>query len=420
MLGLIVSLSLGTEAIASEPKRPKADLAIVGAKIYSSPDASPIEDGIVLIRAGRISRVGPRSAISVPDGMRVINAQGSTLLPGFWNNHVHMMTPELLGAENAKAEVLQHALESMLTRWGFTTVFDLASSTDNTLILRDRVESGEVSGPKILTVGDPFYPKDGTPSYVRDYLKAHGAPNEEVSSPEEAATRARRQLARGTDGVKIFAGAVVGGKIGVLPMRLDIAQAVVTEGHRYDKPAFAHPASLAGLNIAIDSGVDVLAHTTAMDGGDKGGWSPELIARMRAHNMAVIPTLTLLEVEGKKVGESPELLAKAIRATTSEVHDYAAAGGEILFGTDVGYTDAFDPTEEYRLMATALGWRQILVSLTTAPAKRFGVAAHKGKIVRDMDADLVLLYSDPAQDPTAFARVRDTIRAGRVIWGADR
>ena len=59
-----------------------------------------------------------------------------------------------------------------------------------------------------------------------------------------------------------------------------------------------------------------------------------------------------------------------------------------------------------------------------APTYRFlqrpGFAAHKGPIAAGMDADLVLLNADPAQDPTAFARVRDTIRAGRVIWGTDR
>ena len=52
----------------------------------------------------------------------------------------------------------------------------------------------------------------------------------------------------------------------------------------------------------------------------------------------------------------------------------------------------------------ALDWRQILASLTTAPASRFGYAAHKGRIAKGMDADLVLLEGDPAQDLTAFAR----------------
>jgi imidazolonepropionase-like amidohydrolase len=141
---------------------------------------------------------------------------------------------------------------------------------------------------------------------------------------------------------------------------------------------------------------------------------------MREHNMALIPTMTLFEVEAKRNGEKPEDLAQLITVTTHEVKDYAAAGGQILFGTDVGYIDAFDTTEEYRLMSAALDWRKILTSLTTAPAERFGFAARKGRIAAGMDADLVLLNADPAQDPTAFARVRDTIQGGRVIWGADR
>jgi imidazolonepropionase-like amidohydrolase len=157
-----------------------------------------------------------------------------------------------------------------------------------------------------------------------------------------------------------------------------------------------------------------------MDGGGvPGGWSTELIARMRKHNMALIPTMSLFQVEAKKFGESSEDLAHAITMITTEVKNYAAAGGQILFGTDVGYTDAFDTTEEYRLMSAALDWRRILDSLTTAPAKRFGYTARKGRIAKGMDADLVLLNADPAQDPTAFARVRDTIRGGRVIWGND-
>lgn len=422
LIGLIASLiaGLGGDGWAAEPPHP---LAIVGARIYPAPDAAPIDDGIVIVRDGKIAEVGSRSAVAVPKTARVIDGRGAVLTAGFWNSHIHLMPPELLGAATAKAETLQAGLEAMLTRWGFTSVFDIASPTENALALRSRINSDELAGPMLLTVGAPFYPKDGTPIYVREYLKAHGSGNAEVSTPQEAAARARQQLDGGTDGVKLFAGAIVpmDGKIGVLPMRLDIAKAIVEEAHRHGKPTFAHPSNLAGMNVAIESGVDILAHTTTMDGGGvPGGWSPELIARLKARKMALIPTMTLFEVESKKFGGGPESLAHAIRMITAELHDYSAAGGQILFGTDVGYTDAYDTTEEYRLMSAALDWRQILTSLTTAPASRFGFAARKGRITKGMDADLVLLNADPAQDPTAFARVRDTIRSGRVIWGTDR
>jgi imidazolonepropionase-like amidohydrolase len=419
---LLLGLGLNAAADARDTAAPAAaSFAIVGAKLYSSPDTTPIEDSVVVVKRGRIVSAGSHANTLIPSGIRVLDARGAVLTAGFWNSHIHFMTPHLLKASTANAETLKGALQAMLTRWGFTSVFDLASSTDNTLALRRRIQSGEILGPMILTVGDPFFPKDGTPIYVRDFLKSQGWPSEEVATPQEAAARAARQLDRGTDGVKIFAGAIVGGKIGVLPMPIDIAKAIVAQAHRRGKPAFAHPSNLAGLNVAIESGVDILAHTTADDGGGvPGGWSPELIARLRMHNMALIPTMTLFEVEARRNRESSDDLAQAIALITAELKDYAAAGGQILFGTDVGYTDAFDTTEEYRLMSAALDWRAILRTLTTAPAERFGYAARKGRIAHGMDADLVLLNADPAQDPTAFSRVRDTIRGGRIIWGSDQ
>jgi imidazolonepropionase-like amidohydrolase len=71
------------------------------------------------------------------------------------------------------------------------------------------------------------------------------------------------------------------------------------------------------------------------------------------------------------------------------------------------------------MAGAGLDWRAILESLTTAPSERFGQAPRKGRVVAGMDADLVLLQGDPADDIGAFDRVRATIRAGRVIHEAD-
>jgi len=64
-----------------------------------------------------------------------------------------------------------------------------------------------------------------------------------------------------------------------------------------------------------------------------------------------------------------------------------------------------------------LDWHQILASLTTAPAGRFGQGERKGRIAPGMEADLVLLGTDPAMDVTGFSDVRATVRSGRVIYG---
>ena len=136
--------------------------------------------------------------------------------------------------------------------------------------------------------------------------------------------------------------------------------------------------------------------------------------------MALIPTLTLWRVELAKDKAPPAVIDRFIAAGQQQVGAYAKAGGQILFGTDVGYTDAFDTTDEYRYMAGAgLDYRAILASLTTAPASRFKFP-RKGTVAVGQDGDLVVLSADPATDPTAFAKVRYTIRAGRLIYGSGR
>jgi imidazolonepropionase-like amidohydrolase len=101
----------------------------------------------------------------------------------------------------------------------------------------------------------------------------------------------------------------------------------------------------------------------------------------------------------------------------AELRAYSEAGGDILFGTDIGYIDHFDSALEFTLMSQAgMNYQRILASLTTNPARRFGYADHNGRIANGMEADLVVLRSDPAHDATAFSKVRYTIRSGKLIY----
>ena len=76
-----------------------------------------------------------------------------------------------------------------------------------------------------------------------------------------------------------------------------------------------------------------------------------------------------------------------------------------------------DPTDEYiSMLAAGLSYGQILASLTTAPAERFGFAAKTGRIAKGMDADLTVVDGEPERDIRALARVRYTLRAGRVVF----
>jgi len=406
---LIAAAALG--ACGTTPSDAQA-LAITNARIYPSPESEPIARGAIIVRAGRVSALGAN--VAIPDGAQIIDANGGAVVAGFWNSHIHIFTHDLLHAETKSDAELTATLTLMLNRWGFTSVFDVASILSNTNNIRRRIRSGAIQGPNILTVGEPFFPLNGTPIYIRNFLRAENISFPEIASAEQAAAQAQRQIDAGADGLKLFAGAIVGGAVGVLPMSLDVARAVVDVAHRASKPVFAHPSNLAGLDVAIESGADVLTHAASM----AGPWNADLIQRLLARRLALTPTLELFEID-RAPSDSAEAIARDVAIVQNQMAAYAGAGGEILFGTDVGYTQSFDTAREFELMQRAgFDFSAILASLTTTPATRFGFATRKGRIAPDMDADLVILQGDPREDVGAFARVQHTLRGGHTIYNA--
>jgi imidazolonepropionase-like amidohydrolase len=232
-----------------------------------------------------------------------------------------------------------------------------------------------------------------------------------VHSPSDAAAQVRDRWRRGADGIKIFTGSVQ--QNGVANMPVAIVRAAVQEAHRHRLPVFAHPQNLAGLEAAIDGGVDILAHTAP----DSPEWTPSFVSRLTRARMALIPTLTLFDFEARKAGATDQQREKWLDKMVGELRAFSTGGGQVLFGTDVGYTDHYDTTMEFELMANAgLDFGKILASLTTSPAARFNAAARSGRVRTGYDADLVVLDADPARDVRNFARVRYTVRGGRTIY----
>lgn len=383
------------------------DLSLVGAKkIYRSPEEAPIDNGAILIHDGKIRAFGPAGSFRIPAGTKQIDCKNLTITAGFWNSHVHILTPALLHAKQSSAAELTAELDKMFNRWGFTNVFDIASILDNTLALRRRIESGELRGPHILTTGEPIWTIE--PVYVRAFLRDNHLQIPDTTNPEEAIALVRDHFEKGANGIKLFTGSYQGGdKVANLP--LAVAKAAVQEARRHSMPVFAHPQNLAGVEIAIDSGVNILAHTVPQS----PPWTAEFCARLKNAHLALIPTLTLFDFEARN--SDPKERERWVAGMVGELRAYSQAGGEILFGTDIGYTDRYDTTLEFTLMSRAgMSYRQILASLTTNPASRF--TAGNGRIEVGSPADLTVLSEDPEEDPTAFSQVRYTIRAGKITY----
>jgi imidazolonepropionase-like amidohydrolase len=398
---LVVVLGVLTCLAAFPTSGDKAQtLALVGATVYASPSAAAIRDAVVLTSGGTITTVGTREDVKIPKDARVIDCAGKTIVAGFWNSHVHFSEAVWNNAGTASPESLEKHMQEMLTRWGFTTVWDLGSEPNNSLALRRRVESGEIPGPRILLAGDIF-PKNGHPVYLAPEMKLP-----EAATPTEAAQMARDDLKMGMDGMKLFVGSFMG-NAPVVNMDTVIVKAAVDVTHAQGKPVFAHPQNRIGVDNAVGGGVDVLAHTIP----GEPGYTPDELARFKAQHTALTPTLSLWTT----IIPDPGVTERVVQSGVDELKSFSASGGVILFGTDVGFITIYDTSLEFELMHRAISESEVLASLTTNPAAYFK-AAKKGRVEKGFDADLVVLDGDPMSDVRNLAKVAYTIRDGKIIY----
>lgn len=406
MRAVLILILLGAASLHA------ADLVLTGATVYPSPGVGPSANATIVIHDGRIAALEPHSSMKIPKTAQVVDCAGRFVVAGYWNSHVHILTPGLLHVRDSSSSGVNEQLDLMFNRWGFTSVFDIGSVLDNTLALRRRIEGGDLRGPRILTVGEPVWTIE--PVYVRDFLNENHIVIPHTGTPDQATALVRDHAAKGANGIKLFSGSYQGGgRVAVLP--LTVAKAAVAEAHHRHMTVFAHPQNLDGVAVAIESGVDVLAHTVP----DSPPWSPDFVARLKNAHLALIPTLTLFDFEARKDEGSDQEREAWVSKMVAELRAYSEAGGDILFGTDIGYIDHYDTAMEFTLMSqSGMKFQQILASLTTTPARRFGYSDHSGRIAKGMDADLVVLQADPAKDVTAFSRVQLTVRHGTIIYSA--
>ncbi|MGI8741971.1 MAG: amidohydrolase family protein [Bryobacteraceae bacterium] len=388
---------------------PTGNLALVGGTIYVSPTEQPILDGVVLIQGGEIAAVGSRALVRVPQTVPSLDCSGRTITAGFWNSHVHFFERKWADLAAIPGLELGRQLQDMLTRYGFTSVFDLSSLWENTRRLRDRIESGEVPGPRIRSTGEGLLPPDPglPPEAVLHIMGLMKTPLPEVADAAQAAAASRKLLDQGVDGIKLFASSPSKASLPESAM-----QAAANEAHRLGKPVFVHPNSGADVLAAVRGGVDIIAHTTPQS----GPWDETILAAMQDRRVALTPTLTLWKYFMRHDRISTQ--EKSVNTSIGQLRAWVASGGTVLFGTDLGAVE-YDPSEEYALMGDAgMSFRQILASLTTAPAERFGESTKLGRIAAGLQADLVVLKDDPSENIRALAAVQYTLRTGKIIYRA--
>jgi imidazolonepropionase-like amidohydrolase len=393
-------------------RAPVPGLFIRGATIV---DARGERSGDVLVQDRRIVEVGDvRSATDEP----VLAANGRYLTPGLIDCHIHLChqagpDPRVITGKTdgqIATEAAEAARRTLLA--GVTTARDCGGRGFVETRLRDSIRAGAVEGPRLLTSGHPIVRRGGHMSY---YAR-------QIDGPEDARAAAREQIAGGVDWLKV---AATGGVTtpNVDPRKAELTEeeirAVVDEGRKAGRPAAAHAHGGDGIRNSLAGGVRSIEHGTYVD--------DDMIRFMVQQGVFLVPTLvaTRAMIDAGTAKGVPEYAVKKAAEIDGERRKAFSAcvarGVKIAMGTDAG--TPFNPhgenARELALMVDAgMTPAQALEASTVTAAKLLGLEGEVGLVKERFAADLLLLSSNPLDDPIAFRRdVQAVVRSGRVVRG---
>lgn len=241
-----ILLSAASISVAVAPSARAQSPAVVfrGATLIDGTDAAPRLNATVVVRNGWIVGIGTGSEVEIPPGVRVIDLTGKYLLPGFVEMHGHLAIAAWAIDSSGPQRVLRYPYDEEATReltrsqlaFGITTVRNPAAPTREGVSLRDRVRSGELVGPRIITSGAPLDRSPGNAAVDR------------VTTEAEVRAAVRRQAAAGVDFIKLYS-----------TLDSALTAAGIDEAHRLGLPAVAH-LWLTSWTDAANAGIDGITH----------------------------------------------------------------------------------------------------------------------------------------------------------------
>ncbi|MGW4740561.1 amidohydrolase family protein [Nocardia xishanensis] len=324
-----------------------------------------------------------------------IDGAGKTLLPGLIDAHTHVFGDDL-------ARALRH---------GVTTELDMFCLPGHLPAQRalaaDRDDVADFRSAGTLATAPGGHPSQLLTAPGIDALDV--APFDTIERPDQAEDFVRARVAEGADYLKIVIddGAMHGTRLPALGA--DTATALVTAAHAAGLRVLAHAVTAAEVRIALDAGVDGLAHVWTDEDG-------ALVERVAAQGVFVVSTLVYFAAISDRSAHTPDCARTgtfdgAVRVARA-LH---RAGVPLLAGTDATPfvpAHGVDLHTELRLLTeVGLTPEQALAAATSLPARHFGLA-DRGRITPGLRADLVLVDGDPTTDITATAALAEVWRRG--------
>lgn len=441
--------------------------AFTGATIIDGNGGRPIENGVLLTDGVKIKAVGPASRVSIPGDAERIDVSGKYIVPGLMDANVHLVPwPSwtyiefLARYENDFQGITAEAAQIAL-KHGFTTVFDSMGPAPPEMVVRDRINRGELEGSRIFVAGDivGFRAVFTTPESIASASKAfqarinaqfemNGGPDLAWMTPAQVHDEMVKYVARGVDFVKFGAtgddpplnSAV--GQEAVLRFTPAQQRAMVEAVHAAGKIIQTHQTSAEALRIVVESGVDMAQHCAHTGRSRIAEETIQLMLKRKFYcgtQWGLLTDKQLQQVRDQSFPGSDRDNGKDIDYGVENAVRLIKAGIPELVSTDAGTIDP-DVAKDFGPdggpgglggHASLIGDAEFLdmqamqqrgmtpMMILQAATRNIAAAYHKldafGTLEAGKLADLIVVDADPLADIQNLRKLSMVVKEGRTI-----
>ncbi len=381
---------------------------LLGATLIDGTGRDPVSDAALVIEGGRIRAVGPRAAVTIPQGATVIEAPGMTILPGLIDCHVHLAMRAGMGLPDRvmtppSLSLLYSVPNSRATlEAGITTVRDAGGTPAG---VKMAVERGLFPGPRMLVavaiLSQTGGHADGYMPCCVDLRLGNfpDVPHSVVDGVDEMRKKTREVLRAGADWIKLCTS---GGVLSTADdpsspqFTVEEISAAVYEASTHFKRCMAHAQSTQGIKNALVAGIASIEHGIWLD--------DEAIEMMKTKGVYLVPTLVaprdVIAFAEANAGALPEVVVNKARAVVADhsasIRKAIQAGVKIAMGTDSGVGPHGRNARELGLMVEhGMTPMQSIIATTRSAAELLHLDKHVGTLEAGKFADVLIVDGDP-------------------------
>ena len=402
-------------------------LALVNGRLIGGTGGKPAKKTTVVVEGKRITNVG--SGISYPEGTRVIDLKGLTIMPGLIDCHLHLGGFVIDKPGRPIGQV--SFFDSISFFWdyfrnyarrrklaienGVTSIRSAGDIYPHITQLRDKIESGRLTGPRIFAPGPTFTAPGGHPAstiYKRNrYIVEHAI--RQVSDGQTAREEVRKLAEEGVDCIKVIYSKIDPMDLTheVPGLALDVLEAIADEAHGHNLRVMVHTGSPDDTRDAINAGADSIEHGI-LPGGNSTEFQADVIRMMLERGTFYVPTIAIAWAY-KSV--YPDVFFNLKRAL-KKLHD---EGVNIALGTDSGTPGVVigkGVHKELEVMVEAgLSPMEAIMAGTKNAAENLGKGSELGTIEEGKLADIIVVSGDPLVDIGKTRDINMVIKDGKIL-----